>query len=1275
MPQTWNVGDTILDLYCVTEILGEGGFGKVYKVRHQGWNLDLAMKIPKPQIVAAAGGVERFEREAETWVNLGLHPHIVSCYYVRRVDKAPAMFAEYLAGGSLHDWIRSRRLYTKIGDVFQTPLQRLLDVAIQSAWGLHYAHEQGLVHQDIKPANMLLTPDGMVKITDFGIATTKTTAGMLTGISESSQVAEGSTLMFTGRGARTQAYCSPEQANCGTITRRSDIWSWALSVLEIFKGGCTWKSGTVAAHLLEDYLRVGAENPQLPQMPVSVGELLQRCFRHNSDERPHDLLMVARELQQIYQQETGESYPYSEPKVASNAADSLNNRAVSLFDLGKQEEALRALEQTLLLQPQHLEAIFNQGIILWRSGKIDDLILLKILENTIDLHLNNWRVDYLIASVHLERGDSETAIAILENIQVTDKARGEVQSLLKEAVERLPRYRRLPRTFTGHTNIVKSVCLSADSRFALSGSWDSTLKLWSLATGECLRTFTGHTKSVYSACLSADGQFALSGSSDRTLKLWSVATGECLRTFTGHTKSVNSVCLSANGQFALSGSDDRTLKLWSVATEECLRTFTSHKAEVNSACLSTDGRFALSGSDDRTLKLWDLATGECLRTFTGQRVTGSIGWVKSVCLSADGQFALSGSWDSTVKLWDVATGECLRTFTGHIKSVDSACLSTDGRFALSGSWDSTVKLWSVATGQCLRTFTGHTKSVNSACLSGDGRFVLSGSNDSTLKLWEFGNIKPYIAPIQLSLVLTTEAFLSLALTYERELTQAGREIKEENYVAAVQHIRKARTISGYSRHPQAFNFWAVLYVCLPRKAFLQGWENTKFPRERTDFSFLSGCLSADGQFALSGSWDSTVKLWDVATGECLRTFTGHTKSVDSACLSADGQFALSGSSDHTLKLWSVATGECLRTFTGHTILVTSTCLSADGRCALSRSSDRTLKLWSVATGECLHTFTGHTDLVNSVCLSADGQFALSGSDDRTLKLWDVATGECLRTFTGHTKSVDSACLSTDGRFALSGSWDSTVKLWSVATGECLRTFTGHTDLVSSVCLSADGRFALSGSWDSTVKLWSVVTGECLRTFRGHTAPVYSVCLSADGRFALSRGNGLILWNLDWELEDRLPADWDEGARPYLENFLVLHTPYAATLPTDREPTEAEITLALTRRGTPTWTEEDFQKLLYTLGCAGYGWLRPEGVRQQMENIMAKSRRSLRLEKKWRLPFPDMDLGLAISYIFCISIASFFVYFGLKIGVVGISIFAMIFVIVWSFDFLRKIAGL
>jgi WD40 repeat protein len=157
-----------------------------------------------------------------------------------------------------------------------------------------------------------------------------------------------------------------------------------------------------------------------------------------------------------------------------------------------------------------------------------------------------------------------------------------------------------------------------------------------------------------------------------------------------------------------------------------------------------------------------------------------------------------------------------------------------------------------------------------------------------------------------------------------------------------------------------------------------------------------------------------------------------------------------------------------------------------------------------------------------------------------------------------------------------------------------------------VALSADGRVALSGSQDTTLRLWETSSGRCLRTLQAHHSEIQAVALSGDGRFALSasRDHTIRVWFLDWELEDRETAEWDEGARPCLETFLSAHTPHAATLPADRQPTDEEVTLALTRRGQPTWTESDFQRLLYTLGCAGFGWLRPEGVRRQLEAMAA-----------------------------------------------------------------------
>ena len=128
-----------------------------------------------------------------------------------------------------------------------------------------------------------------------------------------------------------------------------------------------------------------------------------------------------------------------------------------------------------------------------------------------------------------------------------------------------------------------------------------------------------------------------------------------------------------------------------------------------------------------------------------------------------------------------------------------------------------------------------------------------------------------------------------------------------------------------------------------------------------------------------------------------------------------------------------------------------------------------------------------------------------------------------------------------GRFVQSGP----IHLWEVATGRCLCTFAGHAGAVTSVCLGLDGRYALSGGTDRTLKLWEASSGQCLRTFAGHLDAVTAVAMSADGRFALSGSadRTLKLWILDWELEDKQPADWDDGALPYLEAFLRVLAPY------------------------------------------------------------------------------------------------------------------------------------
>ncbi len=274
-------------------------------------------------------------------------------------------------------------------------------------------------------------------------------------------------------------------------------------------------------------------------------------------------------------------------------------------------------------------------------------------------------------------------------------------------------------------------------------------------------------------------------------------------------------------------------------------------------------------------------------------------------------------------------------------------------------------------------------------------------------------------------------------------------------------------------------------------------------------------VTPDGRFAISGSSDKTLRVWELATGECVRILEGHTDTVSAVTVTPDGRFAISGSSDKTLRVWELATGECVRVLEGHADWVYAVAVTPDGRFAISGSSDKTLRVWELATGKCVRILEGHTETVNAVAVTPDGRFAISGSSDKTLRVWKLATGECVHILEGHTSSIDAVAVTTDGRFAISGSDDTTLRVWDLATGECVRILKGHTLQVATVAVASNGRFAISGSWDKTLRVWDLTTGECVRTLEGHTWTVNAVAVTPDGRLAISGSSDktLRVWKL------------------------------------------------------------------------------------------------------------------------------------------------------------------
>jgi WD40 repeat protein len=270
-----------------------------------------------------------------------------------------------------------------------------------------------------------------------------------------------------------------------------------------------------------------------------------------------------------------------------------------------------------------------------------------------------------------------------------------------------------------------------------------------------------------------------------------------------------------------------------------------------------------------------------------------------------------------------------------------------------------------------------------------------------------------------------------------------------------------------------------------------------------DHFVRSVAYSPDGKTCLSASWDSTLKLWDINSGDCILTFTGHQYFVRSVAISPDGGTCISGSWDQSVKLWDISTGSCIRTFIGHDHFVRCVAYMNNGKTIISSSWDNTIKIWNVANGECIRSIPTDEHSFRSIAVSPDGKTCLCGSEDKNFFLWDIQEGSCLGSFQGHASSVRSVAFSEDGQKCLSGSADRTIKLWDVSSLTCIKTLVGHNHSVESVTISPNHKHCISGSMDRSLKLWDLETGYCLRTFTGFDHSVRSVSISQNKQYCIS----------------------------------------------------------------------------------------------------------------------------------------------------------------------------
>lgn len=418
--------------------------------------------------------------------------------------------------------------------------------------------------------------------------------------------------------------------------------------------------------------------------------------------------------------------------------------------------------------------------------------------------------------------------------------------------------------------------------------------------------------------------------------------------------------------------------------------------------------------------------------------------------------------------------------------------------------------------------TPHSSGVKSVAFAPDGARVLSADDDGGIKIWDgaTGRLLRTIFADRSSFALSPDGRRVLSGSFDNTMklwdAATGRLLRtfgtsKPGRSQRLGRLTDAENLDNVSwANAVAFSHDGSRVLSGNGDSTLKLWDAASgrllgtfgqpTARNVSAADITSVVFSRDDTRILAGDSDKSVKLWDSGTARLIRTFKA-SGYVNAVALSPDGARAVAGTVDKTMQLWDVATGRLLRTFKD-TESVQSVAFSPDGARVLSGNADKAIKLWDAATGQLLVSYDGHTDAVNAVAFSSDGRRILSGSADNTIKLWETA-GRLLQTFGGRSSAVASVAFSPDGKLVLSGGGDKTLRLWDAAAGRLLRSFEGHSEKVNSVQFSPDGTRALSASDDKTMRIWDIASGRTLRTFAGNPQPITVAAFSPDGARVLS----------------------------------------------------------------------------------------------------------------------------------------------------------------------------
>jgi len=683
--------------YRLVRLLGQGGFAEVYLGEHIYLGTPAAIKVLHARL--SSDDFEHFRKEARTIARL-VHPHIVRVLDYGIEGMTPFLVVDYAPNGTL------RARHPK---GVPLPVPVVAGYVTQVAGALQYAHEQKVIHRDVKPENMLLSRRGEVLLSDFGIA--------LVAMSSSYQSTQGMQDM-----AGTIAYMAPEQIQ-SQAGPASDQYSLGVVAYELLSGARPFQGAFTEVAVKHTLAPPPSLCEKLPMISAEVEEAVITALAKDPKQRFADVQSFAAALEEASRKALS-SAAFADDMPLSAERPSTSPETV-LLPGQEGTPTVQFTASTTSQPPSAEEAPAGNAPAPAMNTPVLDERQTTALPDQAPPKISRRAVLAGLAGVAIV-GAVGGGIAWLTRLQ---GGHAVIQPpSIPIAAKKAALY-----TFHGHMGWVWSVGWSPDAPRIASGSADGTAQVWDATSGDHLTVYTGHTDTVYGVAWSPDGRRVASAGYDKTVQVWDASFGDHFYTYRGHTGWVWSVAWSPDGRRIASAGEDKTVQVWDATNGLHAQTYRGHTGFVYAVAWSPDGQRIASASGDGTVQVWDAASG--LRLYTYQPYFTSM-W--SVAWSPDGQRIASASDNKTVQVWDAADGTHLFVYSGHTDFVYAVAWSPDGKHIASAGDDKTAQVWNAADGSPVLTYRGHSAGVRSVSWASDSKRVASGSWDETAQVWKVG---------------------------------------------------------------------------------------------------------------------------------------------------------------------------------------------------------------------------------------------------------------------------------------------------------------------------------------------------------------------------------------------------------------------------------------------------------------------------------------------------------------------------------------------------------